>query len=319
MDSARSDALSSLREIGRTTDDTANPSACDIIPSGTALLAMKISSSSGVASWRESSWSEGCEGAQSKVGMKDVREVDQTETSSAHRHPVESEERPQSPTSDIELPIQRNFRGWLVGEDSALQDALDRASVALAKARRVRPGQESSTSSTSSPRSEDGALPPLVCTQRPGSPPAWELVVHGESRSSPKDGPTVVHYHHHYHHHYSNGLPGDARIGEAEKKAMDDAMKMLKSSKSGTAQDDPTAVHHHVSHRHIHHDHQPVVLQHPIGHRGIIGAQQYLFRPSTADHPQRLRPASSPSFRSSWYRRTLACPQPPKTTRQFGA
>lgn len=56
MDSARSDALSSLREIGRTTDDTANPSACDIIPSGTALLAMKISSSSGVASWRESSW-----------------------------------------------------------------------------------------------------------------------------------------------------------------------------------------------------------------------------------------------------------------------
>lgn len=144
----------------------------------------------------------------------------------AVRRPVESEGRPQSPTSDIELPIQRNLRGWLVGEDSALQDALDRASVALAKARSVRPGQESSTSSTSSPRSEDGALSPLVCTQRPGSPPAWELGLHGESRSSPEDGPTVVHYHHHYHHHYSNGLPGDARIGEAEKKAMDDAMKV---------------------------------------------------------------------------------------------
>ncbi|KAF4661300.1 hypothetical protein FOL46_005788 [Perkinsus olseni] len=154
------------------------------------------------------------------VGSRGARPVD---APNADRSGLESMD--QSPTSG-ELPVQRNLRGWLVGEDADLQDALDRASVALAKARSLRPENGSSTSSTPSSRSEEDSPPPLVCTRRPRSQPAWELEVHQESHPRPEEGPMVIHYHHHHHHHYPGGLPGDIRMEEAEKKAVDDAVKV---------------------------------------------------------------------------------------------
>ncbi|KAF4676275.1 hypothetical protein FOL47_006431 [Perkinsus chesapeaki] len=208
----------------------------------------------------------------------------------------------------VKKGVQRNLRGWLAAEDSDLQDALDRASVALAKARSLRPDTDTPSSDASTPLSvEDGSPPPLVRARRPKSLPAWEFEVRLES--PPKDRVKVIHYHHHHHHHYMPDEGGrtsspsyiDARVEERERNAVESALKELTargiiSSPSKPISDGLVGV-RHLTYRHLHHHRSATIKPSAESQKLLSGVQQYSQRPSTAaDHPQRMRSSPSGNF-----------------------